>query len=384
MSDIIYFDNSATTKIYPEVLSEMNRIYSSFFGNPSSLHRLGGEAEKVLLESREIIAKTLKVSPNEIFFTSGGTESNNWAIKGAARANKRRGKHLITSGAEHPSVLECFNFLKTEGFSAEITKTDQSGLLNRENFIEKITDNTTLTSFILVNNETGAIQKAEELIAAIRSINKNTVIHIDAVQAYGKIPLDLRKIDADIVSLSAHKIHGPKGCGALYIRENTRIIPILHGGGQENSYRSGTENVPAIWGFAIAAKIINENIDENRNKVRRLKSIVISELDKFFGSGEYFVNSPPDAYEGIVNISFKNVKAQVLMQHLEAESIIVSTGSACSSRKNMQSHVLSAMNLPMERTEGAIRISFSGMNTEDEALMFAEAIKKIVPKIRYR
>lgn len=384
MSDIIYFDNSATTKIYPEVLSEMNRIYSSFFGNPSSLHRLGGEAEKVLLESREIIAKTLKVSPNEIFFTSGGTESNNWAIKGAARANKRRGKHLITSGAEHPSVLECFNFLKSEGFSAEITKTDQSGLLNRENFIEKITDNTTLTSFILVNNETGAIQKAEELIAAIRSINKNTVIHIDAVQAYGKIPLDLRKIDADIVSLSAHKIHGPKGCGALYIRENTRIIPILHGGGQENSYRSGTENVPAIWGFAIAAKIINKNIDENRNKVRRLKSIVISELDKFFGSGEYFVNSPPDAYEGIVNISFKNVKAQVLMQHLEAESIIVSTGSACSSRKNMQSHVLSAMNLPMERTEGAIRISFSGMNTEDEALMFAEAIKKIVPKIRYR
>ena len=384
MSDIIYFDNSATTKIYPEVLSEMNRIYSSFFGNPSSLHRLGGEAEKVLLESREIIAKTLKVSPNEIFFTSGGTESNNWAIKGAARANKRRGKHLITSGAEHPSVLECFNFLKSEGFSAEITKTDQSGLLNRENFIEKITDNTTITSFILVNNETGAIQKAEELIAAIRSINKNTVIHIDAVQAYGKIPLDLRKIDADIVSLSAHKIHGPKGCGALYIRENTRIIPILHGGGQENSYRSGTENVPAIWGFAIAAKIINENIDENRNKVRRLKSIVISELDKFFGSGEYFVNSPPDAYEGIVNISFKNVKAQVLMQHLEAESIIVSTGSACSSRKNMQSHVLSAMNLPMERTEGAIRISFSGMNTEDEALMFAEAIKKIVPKIRYR
>jgi cysteine desulfurase len=362
----------------------MNRIYSSFFGNPSSLHRLGGEAEKVLLESREIIAKTLKVSPNEIFFTSGGTESNNWAIKGAARANKRRGKHLITSGAEHPSVLECFNFLKSEGFSAEITKTDQSGLLNRENFIEKITDNTTLTSFILVNNETGAIQKAEELIAAIRSINKNTVIHIDAVQAYGKIPLDLRKIGADVVSLSAHKIHGPKGCGALYIRENTRIIPILHGGGQENSYRSGTENVPAIWGFAIAAKIINENIDENRNKVRRLKSIVISELDKFFGSGEYFVNSPPDAYEGIVNISFKNVKAQVLMQHLEAESIIVSTGSACSSRKNMQSHVLSAMNLPMERTEGAIRISFSGMNTEDEALMFAEAIKKIVPKIRYR
>ncbi|HEY8500141.1 MAG TPA: cysteine desulfurase family protein [Clostridia bacterium] len=384
MPETIYFDNSATTKIYPEVLNEMNRIYSSFFGNPSSLHRLGSEAEKFLSQSREIIARTLRVSPYEIFFTSGGTESNNWAIKGVARANIRRGKHLITSGAEHPSVLECFNYLKSEGFSAEISGTDKSGLLDIENFIEKINDDTTIASFILVNNETGAVQKAEELIAAIRAKNPKTVIHIDAVQAYGKIPLNLKKTDADVVSLSAHKIHGPKGCGALYIKENTRIIPILHGGGQENKYRSGTENVPAIWGFATAAKIIHENIDKNRDIIRRLKSIVISELDKFFGSGGYFVNSPPDAYEGILNISFPNVKAQVLMQHLEADSIIVSTGSACSSRKNVQSHVLAAMNLPRERTEGAIRVSFSGMNTEDETLTFAKALKEIVPKIRYR
>jgi len=384
LADIIYFDNSATTKVYPEVMNEMNRIYSSVFGNPSSLHRLGNEAEKILTESREIIAETLRVSPNEIFFTSGGTESNNWAIKGIARANKKRGKHIITSAAEHPSVLECFNYLISEGFSAEISGTDQSGLLDIESFIEKINDDTVLASFILVNNETGAIQKAEELIAAIRAKNKKTAIHIDAVQAYGKIPLNLKKLDADIVSISAHKIHGPKGCGALYIKENTRIIPILHGGGQENKYRSGTENVPAIWGFATAAKIIHENIEINRNKVKRLKSIVISELDKYFGSGGYFVNSPEDSYEGILNISFPNVKAQVLMQHLEAESIIVSTGSACSSRKNVQSHVLTAMNLPRERTEGAIRISFSGMNTEDEALRFTEALKSIVPKIRYR
>jgi len=384
LPETIYFDNSATTKIYPEVLNEMNRIYSSFFGNPSSLHRLGSEAEKFLSQSREIIARTLRVSPYEIFFTSGGTESNNWAIKGVARANIRRGKHLITSGAEHPSVLECFNYLKSEGFSAEISGTDKSGLLDIENFIEKINDDTTIASFILVNNETGAVQKAEELIAAIRAKNPKTVIHIDAVQAYGKIPLNLKKTDADVVSLSAHKIHGPKGCGALYIKENTRIIPILHGGGQENKYRSGTENVPAIWGFATAAKIIHENIDKNRDIIRRLKSIVISELDKFFGSGGYFVNSPPDAYEGILNISFPNVKAQVLMQHLEADSIIVSTGSACSSRKNVQSHVLAAMNLPRERTEGAIRVSFSGMNTEDETLTFAKALKEIVPKIRYR
>jgi len=384
LTDIVYFDNSATTKVYPEVLSEMNRIYSSYYGNPSSLHRLGGEAEKVLIKSREIIAETLRVSPSEIYFTSGGTESNNWAIKGIARANVRRGKHLITSAVEHPSVLECFNFMKSEGFLPEILETDESGLLNIESFIEKINDNTILASFILINNETGAIQKAEELIAAIKARNKKTLVHVDAVQAYGKIPLNLKKINADVVSLSAHKIHGPRGCGALYIKENTRIIPILHGGGQENKYRSGTENLPAIWGFAAAAKIIHENIDINRNKVKRLKSIVINELEKFFGNGGYFINSPTDAYEGIVNISFPNVKAQVLMQHLEAESIMVSTGSACSSRKNIQSHVLTAMKLPRERTEGAIRVSFSGMNTEDEALKFTKALKEIVPKIRYR
>jgi cysteine desulfurase len=384
LADIVYFDNSATTKVYPDVLNEMNRIYSSVFGNPSSLHRLGSEAEKVLTESREIIAETLKVSPNEIFFTSGGTESNNWAIKGIARANKRRGKHIITSAAEHPSVLECFSHLESEGFSAVVSETDKSGLLDIEKFIERINDDTILASFILVNNETGAIQKAEELISAIRFKNKKTAIHIDAVQAYGKIPLNLKKLDVDAVSLSAHKIHGPKGCGALYIKENTRIIPIIHGGGQENRYRSGTENVPAIWGFATAAKIIHENIDANRTKVKRLKSICISELDKYFGSGGYFINSPQDAYEGILNIAFPNVKAQVLMHHLEAESIIVSTGSACSSRKNVQSHVLAAMNFPKERTEGAIRVSFSGMNTEEEVLTFTGALVKIVPKIRYR
>lgn len=383
MQDIIYFDNSATTAIYPEALEKMNRIYKEFFGNPSSLHRIGSSAEKILQKARETIAKTLGVSDGEIFFTSGGTESNNWAVKGSARANKRRASHILTTKTEHPSVIECFSYLETEGFSPEFLEVTPDGILDPLLVSEKINEQTSLISFILVNNETGAIQNIDELIRAIRHKNPKTLIHMDAVQAYGKIPLNLSKTDADLVSMSAHKIHGPKGCGALYIRKNTRIMPILHGGGQEFKYRSGTENVPAIHAFAAAAEIIHGRMDENRKNNQLLKSIIIDELTKAFGNDGFFVNSPDNAYEGILNISFPRVKAQVLMHHLEASNIFVSIGSACSSHKNVQSHVLKAMNLPKDNIDGAIRLSFSGFNTSDEAISFTKAIKEIIPVIRY-
>lgn len=383
MQDLIYFDNSATTSIYPEALEEMIRIYKDFFGNPSSLHRLGSNAEKVLQGARETIAKTLGVSDGEIFFTSGGTESNNWAIKGTARANKRRGSHILTTKAEHPSVIECFAHLETEGFVPEFLEVTPEGILDPLLVSEKINDQTSLVSFILVNNETGAIQNVEDIIRVIRNKNPKTLIHIDAVQAYGKIPLNLSRTDADLVSVSAHKIHGPKGCGALYIRKNTRIMPIMHGGGQEFKYRSGTENVPAIHAFAAAAEIIHSRMDENRKNCKMLKSIIVEELTKAFGRGGFFINSPENAYEGILNISFPRVKAQVLMHHLEAKNIFVSIGSACSSHKNVQSHVLKAMNLAKDNIDGAIRLSFSGFNTADEAMSFTEAIKEIIPVIRY-
>lgn len=383
MQELIYFDNSATTAIYPEALEQMNRIYKDFFGNPSSLHKIGSAAEKILQNARDTIAKSLGVSDNEIFFTSGGTESNNWAIKGIARSNQKRAPHLLTSKTGHPSVIECFSYLESETFSPEFLDVSSEGLLDPITVTNRINDQTSLISFILVNNETGAIQDAEELICAIRLKNPKTVIHIDAVQAYGKIPLDLSKIDADLISISAHKIHGPKGCGALYIKNNTRIKPILHGGGQEGKYRSGTENVPAIHGFATAAEIIHDRMNYNSKNNRMLKNILIDGLSKNFGSDGFFVNSPTDAYEGIFNISFPKVKAQVLMHHLEALNIYVSIGSACSSHKNAQSHVLKAMNLSKENIEGAIRLSFSGSNTSNEASRFIEATKEIMPKIKY-
>ncbi len=383
MPDMVYFDNSATTGIYPEVLHEMTQIYVDFFGNPSSLHRLGSHAEKVLEKARMEIAGTLGVSESEIYFTSGGTESNNWAIKGISRANRKRGNKIVTSATEHPSVLECFHYLEKEDFFCLISETDDSGLLNPERFIEQIDSQTILVSFILVNNETGAIQNAEKIIRAIRTKNPAVVIHMDAVQAYGKIPINLKRLDCDLVSLSAHKIHGPRGCGALYIRKNTKILPILHGGGQERKLRSGTENVPAIHGFATAAKIMHRDMKKNRDIAIRLKTTIIEGLTRHFGSDNFFMNSPSDAYEGICNIAFPRVKAQVLMHHLETENVFVSVGSACSSRKNTHSHVLKAMNLPKECMEGAIRLSFSGMNTVEQANRFVEVIKTIIPKIRY-
>lgn len=382
MSEIIYFDNSATTCVYPEVLSAMNEAYMNCYGNPSSLHKLGYEADKLLQESREKIAGTLNVPDSCVYFTSGGTESNNWAIKGTARANKRKGNKIITTKIEHPSVLECFKYLETEGFTPVYLDVDSDGLVNPYDAADKVDDKTILFSFILVNNETGTVQKARELIREVRMKNPKTLIHIDAVQAYGKIPINLSRLDADLMSVSSHKIHGPKGCGALYIKKNTHIIPILHGGGQENKYRSGTENLPAIYGFATAAEIIHERMEENRKRIREVKNTILNGLRKEFG-GNFYVNSPEDAYEGILNIAFPRVKAQVLMHHLETRNIIVSVGSACSSRKNIQSHVLTAMNLPGESIEGAIRLSFSEMNTVDEAIKFVEAVREIIPEIRY-
>lgn len=382
MSDIIYFDNSATTAIYPEALSAMNEVYLNFFGNPSSLHRMGNEADILLQKSRETIAKTLNVLDTCIYFTSGGTESNNWAIKGSARANKRRGNKIVTTKIEHPSVIECYKYLETEGFSPLFLDVSSDGLINPDVVRDMIDDNTILFSFILVNNETGTVQKAQEIIREVRIKNPKTIIHIDAVQAYGKIPMNLSRLDADLVSISSHKIHGPKGCGALYIKKNTRIIPVLHGGGQEKKFRSGTENLPAIYGFAKACEIINEKIEENRIKVKDIKNTIINGLVEQFGEN-FYINSAQDAYEGILNIAFPRVKAQVLMHHLETKNIFVSVGSACSSRKNVQSHVLAAMNLPKENIEGAIRLSFSGMNTVEEALKFIDAVKEIIPMIRY-
>lgn len=379
MNREVYLDNSATTRPYDEVIDYISEINKNMYGNPSSLHTKGIESEKLIKKARSSIAESLKVDPSEIIFTSGGTESNNLAIRGYLLANKRKGKHIITSKIEHPSVLEVFKFLQDNGYSVDYINVDRNGTLDIEELKEKISDETSLVSILYVNNETGAIQPIEKISQIIKSANKNTVFHVDAVQAYGKIVINPKKLGIDMMSMSSHKIHGPKGTGALYVDKSIKIKPIIFGGGQESLLRSGTENVTGICGFGMASEIIFKDIEQNYRKVDSLKKRAIRELKANFS--DCIINSEENSLPYILNVAFPYLKAEVLLHHLEERKIYVSTGSACSSRKRIQSHVLKAMGLNTKQIDGAIRISFSSMNNEDDINELINALKEIVPKI---
>lgn len=378
----VYLDNSATTELSIEVIEHMDFVNRNICGNPSSLHKKGFEAEKQLKKAREAVACSLGVKSREIYFTSGGTESNNMAILGYLRANRRKGKHIITSRIEHPSVLEVFRYLESEGYSADYIDVDKNGVILLDMLRDKINDDTSLISIMHVNNETGSIQPVEE-IARLRDMhNKNAAFHVDAVQSYGKFRLNPENTGIDLMSMSSHKIHGPKGTGALYIKENVKIQPLILGGGQEYSMRSGTENVPGISGFGIAVEIIHDNIDKNMEKVIGLKRTFIEMLKD--NIDDFGIISPDNSSPYILSVFFNNVKAEVLLHHLEEKGIYVSTGSACSSKrdKNKYSHVLQAMGLKPANMEGAIRISFSAQNDNSDIMYTIENLCKIVPKIR--
>ncbi|NLI57276.1 MAG: cysteine desulfurase [Clostridium sp.] len=375
MSREIYLDNSATTKPYDKVIEAINDINKNIYGNPSSLHTKGIEAEKIIKNSREIIAKTLLAENDEIYFTSGGTEGNNLAILGYLKGNPRKGKHVITTKIEHPSVLEVFKFLSTEGYKVDFIDVDQNGVVNVKDIEEKICKDTSLISIIYVNNEIGTIEPIEK----IAKIKKDAVLHVDAVQGYGKFKIIPKKIGIDLMTISSHKIHGPKGVGAIYKNKNIRIKPILLGGGQESLIRSGTENVSGIYGFATAANITFDNIEENYNKCKKLKEFFIEKLNsEIYGVK---VISPKDSSPYILNASFENIRGEVLLHHLEEKNIFVSTGSACSSRRNVHSHVLTALGLSPSCIEGAIRFSFSHTNSEEDIEETVDALKSILPKI---
>jgi cysteine desulfurase len=382
MAGEIYFDNSATTRPYDEVIEYMAWVSGNIYGNPSSLHTKGIEAEKLVKKSREIIADSLKADKNEIFFTSGGTESNNLAIRGYLQANRRKGKHIITSTIEHPSVLEVFKHLENTGYKVDYIEVDKKGIVNPDAIKSKITGDTALISIIYVNNETGAIQPIEKIAEIKNSVNRDTAFHVDAVQAYGKLEVYPNKEGIDLMTLSSHKIHGPKGIGALYVNKSIKISPILFGGGQESLLRSGTENVPGICGFGKAVEKIFKNIKDNRSRMQNLKSYFIEMLNHI--SEEYKIITPDNSSPYILNVSFPQVKAEVLLHHLEEKGIFVSTGSACSSRKNLYSHVLSAMGLDKQYIEGAIRFSFTAENKEEEVKKTIEALNDILPRIRIR
>ena len=376
----IYLDNSATTRPYDEVVDYMERISRETYGNPSSLHLKGIEAERLVKKARETIAASLGANPKEIIFTSGGTESNNLAILGYLDANPKNGRHIIATKIEHPSVLEVFKRLESRGYQAEYIDVDEKGMLDLEKFRSAIKEDTSLISVILVNNETGSIQAINKIVEIKNSINPKTAFHVDAVQAYGKMNLTTIRGYVDFMSVSSHKIHGPKGAGALYVKNKTKINPIIFGGGQEKSLRSGTENVAGICGFGLAAKMAFDKIEENHAKAEKLKSLFINKLKTC--SYELKIISPEHSSPYILNVSFKHVPAEVLLHHLESRNIFVSTGAACSSRKNLQSHVLAAMKIEKCYAEGAVRFSFSVFNTEEDIIEVSDALGAIVPKLQ--
>lgn len=382
MKQDIYLDNSATTRPYDEVVGHMADVASNTYGNPSSMHTLGIEAERLVKSARESLARALGADPREIYFTSGGTESNNMAIRGYLEGNPRKGRHIITTAIEHPSVLEVFKMLLKQGFSVDLIGVDSDGRIKLDELASKINGETALISMILVNNETGTVQPVDEVISIRDRLNAVTAVHIDAVQAFGKLRLNPAKMGVQLMSVSSHKIHGPKGVGALYAAKSARLKPLMYGGGQESLMRSGTENVPGIAGFGLAAETTLKNLEENYSIVTALKRSFILGLQE---SGlEHTVLSPEKSSPYILNVSFPGLKAEVLLHHLEERNIYVSTGSACSSRRNVRSHVLSSMGLAPGLIDGAVRFSFSAFNTEDEIKKTVTALEDIVPRIRIK
>ncbi|NLJ84200.1 MAG: cysteine desulfurase [Halanaerobiaceae bacterium] len=362
----IYLDNSATTRPLPEVVEAMVQTLTDNYGNPSSLHNKGLKAEKILKAARRKIAEKLAVSPEEIIFTSGGTESNNLAIKGIAYQYQNRGRHLVTTEVEHPSVLESFLALEEEGFEVTFLEADRYGRISLDDLRDSITPETILASIIHVNNELGTIHPLAEIGTIIKEKNPNTFFHTDCIQSFGKMLVQPARSMVDLLSISGHKIHGPKGIGVLYKRKGIELRALQTGGGQENGYRCGTENIPGIAGLIPALDALPDYTEENpyNQELDRLKNHFIRGLEKI--DRKVIINSPEDGAPHILNISFPGIKGEVLIHSLEAEGVYVSTGSACHSKSREKSHVLRAIGLPMEQIDGTIRVSFSTYNTIEE------------------
>ena len=374
----VYLDNSATTRCSERAKDLMVKVLMEDYGNPSSLHMKGVEAENYIKEAKKKIAKTLKVDEKEILFTSGGTESNNTALIGAALANKRAGNHIITTSIEHASVSAVAGYLEELGFRVTYLKVDADGIISLDELREAVCEDTILVSMMMVNNEIGAIEPVEEIAKIIKAKNPNTIFHVDAIQAYGKLPIIPKNMGIDLLSTSGHKIHGPKGIGFLYIKEGTKISPIIFGGGQQKGMRSGTENVPGIVGLAIACeKMIGKNY-ENAEKIREVKEYFQERIKEIEDIKDNSGKAPH-----VASISFKKLRSEVLLHALEDREIYVSSGSACSSNKKQAvSGTLNAIALSDEFKDGTLRFSFSIENTKEEVDQTIDALKELVPMLR--
>lgn len=377
----VYLDNSATTKAYPEVARLVADIMTEDYGNPSSMHLKGVEAEKYIKYSKKTIAGIMKVREKEIFFTSGGTEADNWALIGTAYANYRAGKHLITTRIEHPAVLQTMEYLKEQGFEITYLPVDRTGRIRLEDLERAIRRDTLLVSIMYVNNEVGAIQPVEEAGALIKRMNPGTLFHVDAVQGFGKLKLFPKKWNIDMVSVSGHKIHGPKGVGFLYIDERVKIKPIIFGGGQQRNFRSGTENVPGVAGIGKASELIYRDLEEDTERLYRLKEYFVRELSRM---PHIYINGPQDETGAphIVSASIAGIRSEVLLHALEEKNVYVSSGSACSSHKHTISATLESMGIEKQLMDSTLRFSFSVFTTKEELDYTLECLDELVPMLR--
>ncbi len=376
---MIYLDNCATTKPRAEVVDEMNLALTEYFANPSSLHSAGMKVEDKIENSRKIIADFIGAKQKEIYFTSGGTESNNIFINGAIKKNKRIGNRIITTLQEHPAVGEVFANYEKEGYEVIYLGSDSYGRVNLNELEAAVDEKTALVSIMHVNNELGTINNILEASKIIKSTNPKTLFHVDGVQALGKLKINLRELEVDGYSISGHKVHGPKGIGALYVKENLNIEPSIFGGGQEKGFRSGTENTPGIFGFAKAIEVASENFEEEYNKKHKLRNLLIRELECI---SDYIINTPLlDSVDSILNVSFLKTRGEVLLHYLEGEDIFISTTSACSSNHKVKSN-LEKLNKPLDVCEGSIRICTSYEITEEDIKVFVQKLKHAVEDIR--
>jgi cysteine desulfurase len=376
-----YLDNSATTRCSEGAAAIVMKVMREDFGNPSSMHTKGVEAEHYIREAKDFFARNLKVDEKEIYFTSGGTESNNLALIGSAMANKRSGNHLITTSVEHASVDNPMKYLEEQGFEVTYLPVDQDGIVSLEALKEALRPETILVSVMYVNNEVGAVQPVDEIAKLVKDYDSKIIFHVDAIQAYGKYRIWPKKEGIDLLSVSGHKIHGPKGTGILYVNSKLKIHPMILGGGQQKGMRSGTENVPGIAGLAEAAKECYENLDEKIDRLYALKERFvkqIEELDDVKVNGRTGRDSAPH----IVSVSFRDVRSEVLLHALEEKGIYVSAGSACSSNKPAVSHTLKSMGVEKDLLGSTIRFSFCFETTEEETDYCVRELRELLPMLR--
>lgn len=377
----VYLDNSATTRCLPEVAELMTKIMCEDYGNPSSMHNKGVESEKYIKQAKDTLAKILKVQEKEILFTSGGTESDNIALIGCAMANHRAGKHLITTSIEHPAILQTMQYLEEQGFEVTYLPVDDCGRVRLEDLERAIRKDTILVSMMYVNNEIGAVEPIEEAGALIKRINPRIIFHVDAVQGFGKFRILPKKMNIDLLSVSAHKIHGPKGVGFLYINDKIKIKPIIFGGGQQKGMRSGTENVPGIAGMAKAAEIMYRDLDEDVERIYDLKRRFINGISEI---SDIKINglTGRDSAPHVVSVSVRGIRAEVLLHALESKGIYVSAGSACASNKPSVSSTLKAIGVEKSLLDSTIRFSFSILTTIEEIDYTVNELCGMIPMLR--